>query len=89
MQALADSGSTGPRTLLPQVLFWHANACVTGLFIWLPIDDQRQRSFVTDYRDRPPGSQEHRTAEAVYVQTAVSAYLAVARRCVRDAYHGA
>ena len=34
---------------------------VTGhLFIWLRIDDQRQRSFVTGCWDRPPGSQEHK-----------------------------
>ena len=33
---------------------------VAGLFIWLRIDDQRQRSFVTGYGDRPPGSQEHK-----------------------------
>src|SRR5260370_987948 len=37
-----------------------AAAVVTGLFIWLRIDDQRQRSFVTAYWDRPPGSQEHK-----------------------------
>jgi hypothetical protein len=32
---------------------------VIGLFIWARIDDQRQRSFVTGYSDRPPGFQDH------------------------------
>ncbi len=31
---------------------------VIGLFIWARIDDQRQRSFVTGYPGRPPGSQD-------------------------------
>src|SRR4249920_4147673 len=32
---------------------------VIGPFIWARIDDQRQRSFVTDYPGRPPGFQDH------------------------------
>jgi len=32
---------------------------VIRLFTWAPIDDQRQRSFVTGYLGRPPGFQDH------------------------------
>jgi hypothetical protein len=61
----------------------------TGLFIWLRIGDQRQRSFVTGTGIGRPALRSTKTSEAVRVQTAVSAGLAVARRCVRGAYHGA
>jgi len=32
------------------------------------IDDQRQRSFVTGYRDLPPGSPEHDDIRSRYIQ---------------------
>jgi len=32
-----------------------------------PIDDQRQRSFVTGYRDMPPGSPQHEDIRGRYV----------------------
>ena len=58
---------------------------VIGLFIWPRIDDQRQRSFVTGYRDRPPGFSGARSQpRPVCEQTAASACPAVAGSRFRD-----
>jgi hypothetical protein len=38
----------------------HRSASVIGLFIWVRIDDQRQRSLVTGYPGRRPGSGSRR-----------------------------
>jgi hypothetical protein len=41
------------------LIMTHGWPGVIGLLIWARIDDQRRRSFVTDYPGRPPGFQDH------------------------------
>ena len=58
-------------------------AGVTGLFIWRPIDDERQRSFVTATGTGRAASRSPQISRAGCAQTAVSACAVVARRRCR------
>ena len=52
---------------------------INGNFIWVRIDDQRQRSFVTGYPGRPPAFRVTKTSETVCMQDAVSEWPTAAR----------
>src|SRR5258708_24224562 len=71
-----DSAAGGA---MEETLSCRGCTCVTGMFIWPQIDDQRQRSLVTAGAQ----IQTTNTSEAVYVLAAVSAWPGVATRRFR------
>jgi hypothetical protein len=57
---MASMPVTGQDADLPLTPIWiPAHWCYRPIY-WLRIRNQRQRSFMTGYRNRPPGSQEHK-----------------------------